>query len=109
MRIDEFTNKDDNKLNFDVVEDAVVFMRNDPQFYRKHYYPSVASMADRHRSGKKFDKSVLGSMVDNGINCYCKKFNLARKPADIFTMDDRQAILNRIASEELENIKKGDY
>lgn len=109
MRIDEFTDKDDIKLPFDVVDDAVVFMRNDPHFYRKHYFPTVSKLADIHRSGKKIDKSVLGSMVDNGMNSYCKKFKLGHKPADIFTADDRHAILNKITSEELKNIKNGDY
>ena len=36
MRLKEFT--DDKDLPFDVVEDTIVFMRNDPMFYRKHYF-----------------------------------------------------------------------
>lgn len=109
VKIVEFTDKEDTKLPFDVVEDVVVFMRNDPVFYRKHYYPAIANLADIHRSGEKINKSVLGSMVDNGCNSYCKKFNLGRKPADVFTADDRHAIINKITSEELKNIKNGDY
>ena len=42
MRIDELATPQETKLNFDIVDDAVVFMRNDPQFYRKKYYPTVS-------------------------------------------------------------------
>jgi len=110
--INEFSNKDDMKLPFDVVDDAIVFMRNDPQFYRKQYFPAVAKLADLVRAKKKKEinnKSVLGSMVDQGMNTYCKKYNLAKSSADIFTMQDRQAILDKITSEEIKNIEQGDY
>lgn len=110
MKIDEFTTRQDSKLNFNVVEDAVIFMRNDPVFYRKHYFPTIAKMADLFRKKKEINTtSVLGSMVDSGLNSYCKKFKIARRPADIFTMEDRQAILDKIASEELKMIEKGEY
>jgi len=110
MKINEFAQQDDMKLPFNVVEDAIVFMRNDPMFYRKHYFPAVAKLADLFRAKKEINnKSVLGSMVDQGMNTYCKKYQLARRPADIFTMQDRQAILDKITSEELKNIEQGDY
>ena len=42
MRIDEFTNKkDERELPFSVAEDLMVFMRNDPTFYRKKFYPCM--------------------------------------------------------------------
>jgi hypothetical protein len=110
MKIYEFAQQDDNKLPFNVIEDAIIFMRNDPVFYRKHYFPAMARLADLHRSKKEIDaKSVLGSMVDNGVNSYCKKYNIARRPADIFSMEDRQSILDKITSEELQQIEKGEY
>jgi hypothetical protein len=109
VKIVEFTDKDNMQLPFDVVDDAVVFMRNDPQFYRKQYFPAIASIADTVRGGKDIDRSVLGSLVDNGISSYCKKYNIARKPADVFTMEDREAIIEKICSEELKEIEGGAY
>ena len=50
MRIVEFTHPDNKELPFDVVEDAIVFMRNDPMFYRKQYYPTVTKLADMSRA-----------------------------------------------------------
>ena len=109
MKINEFAAQPENRLNFDVVDDAVVFMRNDPVFYRKKYFPAMASMADRVRNGKDFDRSVIGSVVDSGMNSYCKKYKLAKGPSDIFTTEDRDAIIEKICSEELKQIESGDY
>ena len=109
MRIDEFAKPEESGLQFDVVDDAIVFMRNDPTFYRKKYFPAMASMADRVRGGNDFDRSVIGSVVDSGMNTYCKRYNLGRGPADIFTAEDRAAIIEKICSEELEQINQGAY
>ena len=109
MKINEFTAQPENKLNFDVVDDAIVFMRNDPTFYRKKYFPAMASMADLIRNNKEIDRDAISSMVDSGMNTYCKKYNLGRGPADIFTMEDREAIIEKICSEELEQINNGAY
>ena len=108
MRLKEFT--DDKDLPFDVVEDTLVFMRNDPMFYRKHYFPAVADLADCQRSGKDHDpKKYLSGMIERGCDDYCKKFNLGRNSEEVYTDEDRNNIFQRIHSEETENIKKGDY
>tara|TARA_B110000503_G_scaffold143437_1_gene244865 strand:- start:52 stop:387 length:336 start_codon:yes stop_codon:yes gene_type:complete len=111
MRIDEFTNRDETGIDFDVVDDAIVFMRNDPVFYRKQYYPAIAKMADMHRDNKSLSdtEKLLGPLVDSAINSYCKKFKVAGKPADIFTVEDRASIIEKICSEELEEINNGAY
>lgn len=109
MKINEFAQPQDMGLQFDVVDDTVVFMRNDPHFYRKQYFPAMTSMADRVRNGKEIDRKSLGKMVDSGMNSYCKKFKVAGKPADIFTTEDREAIIELICSEELKEIEGGSY
>jgi hypothetical protein len=49
--------------NFDLVDDTSFYMRNDPMFYRKQYFPAMASMADMHSKGKKIDRTTLEKMV----------------------------------------------
>lgn len=110
MKINEFHDPIDSKLPFDVVDDVVVFMRNDPQFYRKSFFPAVAKVADLHRAGKPLDKNkCLGDMVERALEGYCNKFKIAKLPDEIFTNEDREAIINKIFSEEMEEIKKGEY
>lgn len=110
MRIEEFDKKDDLELPFNVVEDAIVFMRNDPMFYRKQYYPTVAKMADLTRAGKPVDpKGFVMPMVTKGIEGYCEKYKLPRPSDSLFGEEDRINLMNRIYEEEMEQIHKGEY
>jgi hypothetical protein len=61
-----------------------------------------------HRSGKTINQNeCLGNMVEQALQSYCRKFNIARMPDDIFNNDDRQAIIDKIFEEEMEQIKNG--
>ncbi len=110
MRIDELTVPQETNLGFDVVDDVCVFMRNDPMFYRKSFFPAVSEMAEMMRSGKTLDKNkCLASMIENALGAYVKKYNLADMPDDVFNNDDRQKIIDQVFSEECEMIKNGEY
>ena len=111
VKIVEFTDhKEQLKLNYDVVDDVSVFMRNDPMFYRKQFFPAVSRMADMHRAGKAVTQSdCLGEMVERALEAYCQKYKIASMPDEVFTDDDRSSILDKIFSEEMEQIKKGEY
>ena len=110
MKITDFAQPVEKSLPFDVVEDAIVFMRNDPMFYRKQYYPSVTKLADMTRAGKPCDKmKMFSSMVEDGLNAYCRKFKLADQADEIFNNDDRSVIIDKIFSEEMSLIKRGEY
>tara|TARA_B100000424_G_scaffold179831_1_gene139064 strand:- start:1311 stop:1646 length:336 start_codon:yes stop_codon:yes gene_type:complete len=98
------------KIDFDLVEDAIIYMQNDPLFYRKEYYPVVSRLADAYRDGKSIDSGkYLKQLITNGVNSYCKKYKLANMPDDIFNESDKQKILDKIFSNEIENIRNGDY
>ena len=95
---------------FDLVDDTSFYMRNDPEFYRKEYFPAMASIADMHSKGKPVDahKSLSG-LVDKGCTSYCKKYNVARHPDEVYTQEHRNALIDKLFSEEMELIKKGEY
>jgi len=110
VKIVEFHDPENNRFDFDVVDDVVVFMRNDPMFYRKSFFPAVSRLADLHRAGKPIDQQkCLGGMVENALQSYCKKYKIAQQPDEVFNNDDRAAIINRIYAEEMEEIKRGEY
>jgi hypothetical protein len=110
VKLVEFSNPINNDLPYDVIEDAIIFMRNDPMFYRKNYFPAVSKLADLHRAGKKVDPAkCLMPMIEQGCNMYVKKFNIGKGVDEVFNNDDRQALLNQIYTEELAEIEKGDY
>jgi len=110
MRIDEFSQQPENKFNFDVVDDVCVFVRNDPMFYRKSFFPTMSKIADMHREGKEINAhECMSEMIENALNSYCKKFKVADMPDEVFTQDDRTRIIDKLFSEEMEQIKKGEY
>ena len=110
MRIDEFTQREDFKLPFDIVDDLHVFMRNDPMFYRKQYFPVMSRISELTKNKKKVNPDrEFTPMIDSAIKTYCKKYDVARDPGDVFSEDDRKALVSKIYSEEIESIRRGDY
>ena len=100
----------EQKFNFDVIDDTHVHMKNDRDFYRKQYYPAMCKIAELTKGRKVFDpKMIVMPLVDNGINSYCKKYNVAKMPDEVFKQDHRQALYDKIYSEEIEQINNGEY
>jgi len=101
---------DRSNINYDHVDDAGVFMKNDAMFYRKHYFPTFSKVAEMHRAGKKIDpQKMIMPMIEKGLEGYCKKYDLADVPDQIFNGDDRMALLDKLFSEEMDLIEKGEY
>lgn len=110
MRINEFTTTDTDKLPFDIADDVIVFMKNDPIFYRNKYYPALCGLKQEYDKKQIADgEKYFGTIVDSAMNTYCKKFQLARKMSELFSVEDRQNIISKITEEEIENIRKGEY
>jgi hypothetical protein len=110
VKIVEFAEKEDFKLPFDIVDDLHVFMRNDPMFYRKQYFPTMTRISELTQNKKKVnpDKEFT-PMIDSAIKEYCSKYDVARDPNEVFSEDDRKALVSKIYSEEIDNIRRGDY
>lgn len=102
--------KENDDLDFDLVDDTSVWMRNDPQFYRKEFFPVMSKIADMHRDGKDIDhRKHLTPVVDKGIERYCAEYNLGHSSEEVFTQQDRDALIDKLFGECLEEIKGGDY
>ena len=64
VEFDEHTYEDPG-LGFNVVDDLCQHMRNDPIFYRKQYYPTMAHMQDKLKKGEPIDTmECMGPMID---------------------------------------------
>lgn len=111
VKIVEFSNIDKQiGLDFNPTDDLSVFMRNDPMFYRKHYFPVMAKIADLQDRGQSIDAmSLMSPVVDRGIDTYCKKYNIKQRPDEIFPRSERAEIVKKLYSEESPEIKKGNY
>jgi hypothetical protein len=110
VKITDFSNQGFNEnLPWDVVEDLVVFMRNDPAFYRRHMYPMMLNVQEAVKNGGKFSKKEMLPVVDEAVRKYVKKFNINKRPEDLLDNNDKIEIINKILEAEVENFKKGEY
>lgn len=96
VKINEFNDMDipDEilpKPDFDVGEDLLIFMRNDPVFYRKTFFPAV----DAYSANKK-DVSPIQKMIVIGLKEYCKKFNIPNPKKELLTKGEALNLVRTI-------------
>jgi len=76
MKLNEVQEKQQDEIPFDVAEDLAIFMRNDPMFYRKTFFPAMADVSDRMEKGDSIDPAImLKPIVDQGVKGYCKNIS----------------------------------
>jgi len=111
MKIDDFDRqKKEVVIPFNVAEDLYVYMKNDPMFYRKSFFPAVADLSDRARAGKNVDlRSTMTPLILKAAKSYCKKYKIPKEATELFQQEDIDEVLERIAEDELELIRKGEY
>ena len=108
VKINEFSHKD--QFGYDIVEDAAIYMRNNPMFYRQHYFPTMTKCQDAHREGKKIDMAdIIKPMIEKACNAYVKQYKIGRHPEEVFRPEERQSLYNKIYNEEMPRIEKGEY
>ena len=90
------------KPDFDVPADLLVFMRNDPMFYRKNFFPAV----EEYKQNKK-NTAPLENMINNGFDQYCKKFKKMNNKEDIFNIGDVKRLVAEIISDEMKELDEG--
>ncbi len=84
-------------IDFDVAEDLVVFMRNDPVFYRKSLFPAVETV----KSTDPMDTTALQNVVTQGLDKYCEKFQIPHPKTELLTDGDISSIVERLVAEEI--------
>ena len=113
VKLAEFIEQEEQEfkpLEFDVVEDLCIHMKNDPMFYRKQYYPTLALMQDKLKKGETVDqREMLMPMINMAKTHYCSKYDIPKKPEDLLTDDQCTAIIEKIYDEEMELIRDGAY
>lgn len=111
MKITEFYEAPQQpEFDFDLVEDLIVFMKNDTMFYRRHYFEAMTKLSDAVEANKKIDPTaVLAPMVKQAMQMYCKKFDLGKSAEKVFSAADIKATATKIYAEEKINIQQGLY
>lgn len=84
------------KPDYDVPADLLIFMRNDPMFYRKSFFPAI----EQYKKNKK-NTSPLEAMIKNGLGQYCTKFNIPNPPEELLGAGEIQSLISEIIADEL--------
>jgi hypothetical protein len=96
------------QLPFDLKDDLIFFMRNDDEFYRRHYYPHVIKCIEHVKQGKNLNSKVFEPMVKHAYECYSQKFNIRELPE---SLDEEMCneICSTINTEEHKHINNDIY
>lgn len=86
------------KPDYDVPSDLLIFMRNDPMFYRKNFFPAI----DKYKENTK-DTTPLENMVKRGLGEYCNKFKIENPKEDLMGEGDIIDLVRKIIADEMED------
>ena len=98
-----------DKLPFNVVDDLVIYMKNDPQFYRKELFPKMCDVQEVVKKGKKYNKKSLLPTVEYAIKEYINKFQIKKLPEELCTREEKMMVIDQILKAEIENFRNGEY
>ena len=99
-----------SELPYDVLDDVVVFMQNDPDFYRTQTYPALVDVQKAINNGGKFSKKQMFPMIDKANESYVKKFDVPKRPDRLLHTDaEKMECATRLLNAEKENFRNKEY
>ena len=90
------------KPDYDVPSDLLIFMRNDPMFYRKNFFPAI----DKYKKNTK-DTAPIENMINKGLGEYCQKFNIMNPRDELLGDGDMKSLVQQIITDEMEDLEEG--
>lgn len=97
------------ELPYDVGQDLIVYMRNEPMFYRRHLYPALVDVQEAIKKGKKYSKKNMFPVIEKAIQGYINKFGIKKLPEDLMNEEEKLDCISRLLADEQENFRKGSY
>lgn len=99
MKIFELFNPNMTREDFDLQDDLIFFMRNDPQFYRKDFHPFQQKFARHCDANRGVSAKAFESIVKRAFECYKDLFPVEGLE-DTLSKQDLQTICEKLQSEE---------
>jgi hypothetical protein len=113
MNIDELLdNKKDKKkesLGYDLMDDLMFFMNNDPQFYRKRYYPTMLKFDRYCKDGKQVSPRAFEGLVREAYESYRNKFQQVEGLEPKLDGEICEKLCRQIHEQETKNCDEGMY
>lgn len=112
MKIFEIFSHDSEQAfapSFDLGDDLQCFMNNDPDFYRKNYYPFIIRLKEAKASKTKFTAKAFEAMVKHAYKVYKETFTQEQNLPIELEDDLVKDICENLYRTELKNIEEGQY
>lgn len=111
MNIDELL--DDKKqgkkeLGYDLMDDLAFFMNNDPEFYRKKYYPTMLKFNKFCKEGRRVGPRGFERLIQNAYESYRNKFPVEGLEPKL-DKEICEKLCRHIHEQETKNCKEGMY
>lgn len=103
-----FDDNDNKELGYDLKDDLMVFMNNDPVFYRKRYFPTMLKFDKYHKAGKRVQPRAFEGLVREAYAIYQNKFPVEGLEKEL-PNDICEEICVSIHEQETENCKNKFY
>lgn len=85
MKIFELFNQSENesKLDFDLKDDLIFFMNNDPEFYRKDFHPFLNKYNRHCDAGRQVGSRAFFPLVKRAYEAYQNKFQVEELESEL--------------------------
>lgn len=94
-----------SKIDFDLHDDLMVFMNNDPTFYRTKYFPFLEKFKKYCNAGKNVEPRAFKTIVAKAYEDYRKKFQV-EELSDTLSDRDLEEICEKLQAKEVEQFRK---
>ena len=110
VRIVEVTDqKLGEELPYDVGQDLIVHMRNEPMFYRKHLYPALIDVQEAVKNGGQYNKKQLLPVIEKAIQSYVNRYGIKKLPEELMSEEEKLDCITKLLADEQENFRSGSY
>jgi hypothetical protein len=66
----------EKELEFDLTDDLIFYMNNEPSFYRKEYFPAMLKFKKYCEEGKQIHPRAFKKLVSKAFEQYQNKFQV---------------------------------
>lgn len=102
MKIFELYTQKMNRDEFDLNDDLIFFINNDPEFYRKDYYPFIRRFKNHCDHDKEVKVSAFVPIVKKAFSHYQNTFPVQGLESKL-KEDDLQEICEKLHGQEMEH------
>ena len=93
--------------DFDLADDLMFFMRNDPEYYKREFFPLSSKIKMALKKGQALTPSIFKNAVKSAYSKYRTQFSLDNLPSSL-EIDTLSEICKKLYSEETEFYKKSN-